>query len=149
MSRFPHPSTYHGASTDPLEWDDPSNPAYYNYLDPADRDEYDDFAYERSRPHRNLPQTNVFLSTRGSIRTSYQSPRDGRSAASSLYSSQNSRGDGRSITPPRPEMAYYDQSPTRSYQDYQRDSYRSDSPTRVPLTGYAAGAAVGATATGY
>ena len=46
-------------------------------------------------------------------------------------------------------MAYYDGSPTRSYQDYQRESFRSDSPTRVPLTGYAPGAGIGAGARGY
>jgi hypothetical protein len=142
MARLP-PASYY-ANRDPLPWDDRDNP-HYNYLDPADHDEYDDFASETSRPYPNLPHTNVTLTATGSIRTSYQNPRAQASSRSSQYSSQGSRPQG---TPPRQtytpehgqyERAYggqYNQSPERSYQDSQRGSSprRNDSPTRVPLT---------------
>jgi exo-beta-1,3-glucanase (GH17 family) len=124
MSRYGRDS-YHGEQ-DPLPWDDVNN----NYLDPEDRDEYDDFAHERSRPHPNLPQTNVSLTPRGSIRTSYQNVKD--SAQSST------RG---AVTPPRqtyspvmaPERADGQNSPTRPYRDDPSDSpsSRADSPTRI------------------
>lgn len=151
MSRLP-PASYY-ASRDPLPWDDRDN-SYYNYLDPhdqyldpSDRDEYDDFAYERSRPHPNLPQPQISLSHTGSLRTSYKNP---QSAAPSLY-------ETREVTPQRQygdsdydanyeRYGGYDHgySPTRSYQDYQREAspMRSGSPTRIPLTG-AAGTAGG------
>lgn len=136
MSRFPsqHPGT------EPLPWDGNDN-AYYSYLDPSDRDEYDDFAYERSRRHPNLPQTNVSISAKGSIRTSYQSRY--RPEPSSQHSSRSSRSQ---LTPPgqayAPEYAGDYTSPTRSLRGYQDDSMysRSYSPTRAPLTRTAAGA---------
>ena len=67
-----------------------------------------------------------------------------------MYSSQDSR---QPMTPPRqiytPEHVNndrahgaYNDSPTRSYQDYQHDG-RIDSPTRLPLTGDAAGTYTG------
>lgn len=141
MSRFPPPSYYNGR--EPLPWDD--NDHSYNYLDPTDRDEYDDFAYEQPPPKPRFPQTKVTLSPAGSIRTSYHN----RSARSSYTTVEQPR----QLTPPRglytPEQAYYDPydqhrtSPTRSYQDYQREAspMRSESPTRVPLTGVATGTA--------
>src|SRR5437773_1096071 len=146
MERLPPASHY--ANRDPLPWDDHDN-LHYSYIDPTDRDEYDDFANERSRPHPNLPQTNVSLSARGSIRTSYQNPRAQASPYNSQYSSQGSR---RQFTPPSqtyaPEHGQYEHayggqfnhSPERSHQDYQRGSSppRIDSPTRVPLTAGAA-----------
>jgi hypothetical protein len=142
MARLP-PASYF-ANRDPLSWTE-SDPSY-DYLDPADRDEYDDFANERSRPHRNLPQTNVRITPSGSIRTSYQNRRTA-SSYSSQHSSESSR---RQPTPPHetysPEYdrAYgqYNYSPERSYQDSQGGSppMRNDSPTRIPLTAGAAGA---------
>jgi len=148
MSRLP-PASYY-ASRDALPWDDHNN-SYYNYLDPheqyldpSDRDEYDDFAYERSRGHPNLPQPQVSLSHTGSLRTSYRNP---QSAASSIY-------ETREITTPTRQYnndydAHYERyggydhghSPTRSYHDYQRDPspMRSESPTRMPLTAAGAG----------
>lgn len=147
MARLP-PASYY-ANRDPLLLDDTDQS--YNYLDPDDRDEYDDFASERSRPHTNLPRPNVRITPSGSIRTSYQNPRTTASPNRSQYSSQGSQ---RQVTPPRetytPEYdrAYgqYNNPPERSYQDYQRESppMRNDSPTRIPLTGGA-----GAESTGY
>src|SRR5271170_6596524 len=121
MARLPPASYYNGR--DPLPWDDEGTTPY-DYLDPNDRDEYDDFANERSRRHPNLPQTNISLSHRGTLRTSYQQPR-GVSPYSSQYRSQQSP---RQVSPPRqayaPEQdrAYYNHPSTRSYQDYQRGS---------------------------
>lgn len=150
MSRFPPGTYYAGGARDPLPWDD-TDPSFYNF-DPAERDEYDDFADERSRAHPNLPRPNVQITPAGSLRTSYRDPRYRPSPNSSQYSSQESRGG--QITPPRQtytplygqnERAYGNSSPERSYQDYQREAspMRSDSPTRVPLTGGAAGAYAG------
>jgi len=148
MSRLPPASYYSGR--EPLPWDDHDNSAY-NYLDPSDRDEYDDWAYERSRPHPRFPQTKVSLTPTGSIRTSYVN-RPAAPQYGGLYNAHDSRTQ---LTPSRdiyhPEQAYYDpynprsHSPTRSYHDYQRESspMRSDSPTRVPLTAAAAGGAAG------
>ena len=150
MARYP-PTSYY-TNRDRLPWDDHDN-QHYNYLDPTDRDEYDDFANERSRPHPNFPHTNVTLTSTGGIRTSYQNPPAQALPYSSQYSSQGSRHQ---VTPPRQtytpehsqyERSYggqYDQSPPRSNQDYQRGSSppRIDSPTRVPLTA-GAGAAYG------
>src|SRR5271167_4813257 len=136
MTRLPPTSSF--GNRDPLPWAE-SDPSY-DYLDPTDRDEYDDFANERSRPHRNLPQTKVRLTPSGSIRTSYQNPRI-TSPHSSQYSSQGSQ---RQLTPPRetytpehdPAYRQHNYSPERSYQDYQRGSppLRNDSPTRILLT---------------
>ena len=150
MSRFPPGTHYPGGARDPLPWDG-TDTAYYNY-DSTERDEYDEFADERSRAHPNLPRPNVQITPAGSIRTSYRDPRSRASPYSSQYSSQESRGQ---ITPPRQtytplygqnDRAYGYTSPERSYQDYhQREGspVRSDSPTRMPLTGGAAGAYTG------
>src|SRR5271170_4842488 len=150
MSRFPPGTHYPGGVVDALPWDD-TNTAYYNY-DSNDRDEYDEFADERSRAHPNLPRPNVQITPAGSIRTSYRDPRSRPLPNGSQYSSQESRGG--QITPPRQtytplyaqnERAYGNTSPERSYQDYQREGspIRNDSPTRMPLRGGAAGAYAG------
>ena len=146
MSRFPSGTHYSSRGREPLPWDD-TDTSYYNY-DSADRDEYDDFADERSRAHPNLPRPNVQITPAGSIRTSYRDRRSRVPPYTSQYSSQESRGP---VTPPqqtytplygRNERAYVNDSPERSYGDYQTEdpSRRSDSPTRVPLTGGATAA---------
>jgi len=146
MSRLPPPTSYATTARDPLPWDDHSN-SYYNYLDPqdqyldpSDRDEYDDFAYERSRPHPNLPQPQVSLTHTGSLRTSYRNPPlpPSQSVSASVY-------ETRETTPSRQYGnqeydAHYERyggghSPSRSYHDYQREG----SPTRMPLTTAAGG----------
>jgi hypothetical protein len=144
MSRIPPPSFLD--ERDPLPWDE--NEEYYNnphdvYLNPEDRDEYDDFAHERSRGHPQLPQPRFALTPTGSIRTSYHQPRPSdNSYNSSQYGSQSSRN---LVTPPgqshSPEHYRPYDSPPRSYNDYQREMSpsRADSPTRVPLTGGATG----------
>lgn len=149
MSRFPPGTHYPGGVVDALPWDD-TDTAYYNY-DSNERDEYDEFADERSRAHPNLPRPNVQITPAGSIRTSYRNPGSRPSPNSSYYGSQGSRGQ---ITPPRQVYtplyeqnghAYGNTSPERSYQDYQHEGspMRSGSPTRMPLTGAAAGAYAG------
>src|SRR5579859_2563927 len=163
MSRIPPPSFIAGRDRRP--WDDHED-QYYNYIDPStgyldpdDRDEYDDFVNDTARPHPNLPRANVALMPSGSIRQSYQTRRP--SFSSSYYSSQNSR---KPLTPPQsysPERGFQDNanqydnypysshSPTRSqqsYPSYSQDSPprdRSGSPTRLPLTGAATGAYTG------
>jgi len=142
MSRIP-PASYFG-NRDPSLWNDDLS---YQVLDPADRDEYDEFANERSRPHPNLPARNIQVSATGSIRTSYQNHNNKVPLPyNSNYSSQSSRGTG-PVTPPRqtytPEYAGYDRthgSPARGYDDYQGgpSPVRGHSPTRQPLTGAAA-----------
>jgi hypothetical protein len=142
-SRLPPASYFSGRE---LPWDGDLS---YQYLDPADKDEYDEFANDRSRPHTNLPARNVQITSTGTIRTSYQNRSNAPSPYSSHYSSQGSRGGN--VTPPRqtytPENGGYDrtygawdnQSPTQHGDQRGTSPMRSDSPTRQPLTGAAAG----------
>src|SRR5277367_6167738 len=97
MSRFPPGTYYAGGARDPLPLDE-TDPSFYNY-DSTERDEYDDFADERSRAHPNLPRSKVQITPAGSIRTSYRDPLSRPSEYSSQHSSQESRGC--QITPPR------------------------------------------------
>jgi exo-beta-1,3-glucanase (GH17 family) len=87
------------------------------YLDPADRDEYDDFVYDRPRSQPRFPQARVALTSRGSIRQSYHAPRIQQGVDS----------------PPRRTHTPEESAPEPG--TFVAETYsRSDSPTRMPLT---------------